>query len=203
MFKKIVLSIFTSILMLGTSFTAQATVLDFEGLTSLNTTGIHLGHQGYGGFFWNGGWYLYNDTTYSPPAVSGNYGLGCFYCSYLSRIPSLSSTPFDFNGVWIGQWYYNAPSAIQILGYDASSNIIGDTGWINIFSEPRYIAANFQDVTSLLFRHTGGLFFTMDDFTFSEAQASHPVPEPGTISLVEAGLFSIFYWKRKTSKIKV
>src|SRR5947207_925384 len=54
---------------------ASATVLTFEGLTSASAESMAF-HEGYGGFVWDTGWYLFSDISYSPPgSVSPHYGI--------------------------------------------------------------------------------------------------------------------------------
>lgn len=171
----------------------NASVLDFESLTTSNAESLSLNNQGYGGFTWDNTWYLYSDNVFSTPAHSGDYAIVNNFGANPAGLSIASSSTFDFNGVWIAGWDFDSPQQIKVQGFDASNNLIGETAWLAVTSGVNsYLDANFQNVTRIDF--VGGQYFTLDDFTYNE---SLHTPEPATFMLFGLGLLGLAGVSRK------
>src|SRR5258708_5775557 len=91
---------------------AQATVLDFEGLTTSGAIALNSATPNYGGFTWSSAFYLYNYPAYGTPTHSGNYGVVNNFGA--NPVSMSSTTAFDFDGAWLAGWSFNAPSSVTI-----------------------------------------------------------------------------------------
>ncbi len=162
--KKILVFVFTISLMMGVLGRAEATLLDFEGLTASSAEDLTQNNQGYGGFNWDFGWFLYSDQSYPNPAHSPHYGIVNNYGA--DPLGLSSASPFDFDGVWVSGWYFNSPQQIKAQGLDVFDNVIFETDFFPLLvSENQFLSANFQGVSRVNF--LGGQYFTLDDFAFN------------------------------------
>ncbi len=183
--KKFLAGLAAGVFMFGMVSISNATVLNFEGLTTSQVQNITTNNQGYGGFTWDAGWYLYNDNFYNTPAHSGDYGIVNNFGTNPLGLSIASSNTFDFNGAWISGWHFNAPSQVKAQGFDNLGNLVAETNWMAVtVGVNTYLASSFNNVTRVDF--LGGGYFTIDDFTYNNESA--PVPEPTTMLLFGTGL---------------
>ncbi|MDD5760018.1 MAG: PEP-CTERM sorting domain-containing protein [Desulfobulbaceae bacterium] len=191
--KALLAGLAVGVMMLGMTGVASATVLDFEGLTT-NSVEDLSSHQGYGGFTWDNGWFLYNNNSFAAPVHSGDYAIVNNYGGDPLGLAITSTTSFDFDGAWIGGWGFNAPSQVKAQGFDNLGNFIGETDWMAVsVGGSSFLQADIDNVYRINF--IGGSYYTIDDFTFNEEQQS--VPEPATLLLLGTGLTGLIGARRK------
>lgn len=187
---KLLKSLLLSAVIACTSFAAQATVLDFEGLTSNSAIELNSAAPNYGGFQWSNDFVLYNFPAYSAPTHSGNYGIVNNYGN--SPVSMSSVTAFSFNGAWLAGWGFNAPASVTINAYDSLNNLVGSSGPISITSNVETFAnVTFNNVNRVDF--VGGQYFTLDDISVNAVS----VPEPAILALFALGLFGFAAARRR------
>ncbi len=183
---------------------AEPIVLDFEGLTTSSSEDITANNQGYGGLTWTTGnhWTLVNFTDFRVASLSGSYGL---LNNFGGTNTVTSETPFDFVGVSIAAtppngWSYTdpiAPVEIGIRAYDADDNLVGDTGYLWVYTSAyTYFAAGFTDISSLEFY--GDEVFIMDDFILGRVA----LPAPNVMILMLIGLIGLVYFGRESHLLR-
>src|SRR3954471_9213709 len=79
-----------------------ADVLTFEGLTTTQAVDLTAGNQGYGGFTWDAGWYLYRGDVYHPPGSFGDYGIVNNFGN--DPLGFSAGRPFSVTSLRIARW---------------------------------------------------------------------------------------------------
>ena len=182
-----------SLVLAGLMSSANATVLTFEGLTSASAISLNSAVTNYGGFAWSGDFVLFDTASYGAPVHSGSYGVVNDSGASPVGLTVVSSSTFDFNGVWLGGWTFNTPATVTIEGYNASNVLVNSMTVNDANNTIGYVSANFSGISSLKF--VGGQYFTLDDFTFN--QNTNTVPEPGSLALIALALCAAGMTRRK------
>ena len=165
---------------------AQATVVDFDGVSAGGKLSALSKYNPYETLSWGASWYL-GDTAvngYSNAAHSGTQfvtnGFG------VNNLVISSASAFDLGGAWFATPATNGAKAtwINITAYDATNQLIGSTGNIAINGSYSWVQAGFANVSRLNITRDKG-WFVMDDLSMSRVS---PVPEPGSAVLLAAGL---------------
>jgi hypothetical protein len=181
---------------------AQATVVDFDDVSAGGKLSTLSKYNPYDGLSWTNSWYL-GDTAvngYSNGAHSGTQfvsnGFG------VNNLGISSATAFNLVGAWFATPATNGSKAtwINITAYDAANQLIGSTGNIAINGTYSWVQASFANVSRLTITRDKG-WFVMDDLSMSAiGPVPSPVPEPGSLFLLTAGLLMTgFAAKRRKS----
>ena len=169
---------------------AQAAVVDFDDVSAGGKLSTLSKYNPYDGLSWTNSWFL-GDTAvngYSNGAHSGTQfvsnGFG------VNNLGISSATAFNLNGAWFATPATNGSKAtwINITAYDAANQLIGSTGNIAINGSYSWVQASFANVSRLTITRDKG-WFVMDDLSVSAiGPGPSPVPEPGSLLLLTAGL---------------
>jgi hypothetical protein len=169
---------------------AQAAVVDFDDVSAGGKLSTLSKYNPYDGLSWTNSWFL-GDTAvngYSNGAHSGTQfvanGFG------VNNLGISSATAFNLNGAWFATPATNGSKAtwINITAYDAADQLIGSTGNIAINGTYSWVQASFASVSRLTITRDKG-WFVMDDLSMSAiGPVPSPVPEPGSLLLLTAGL---------------
>jgi len=181
---------------------AQATVVDFDDVSAGGKLSTLSKYNPYDGLSWTNSWYL-GDTAvngYSNGAHSGTQfvsnGFG------VNNLGISSATAFNLVGAWFATPATNGSKAtwINITAYDAANQLVGSTGNIAINGTYSWVQASFANVSRLTITRDKG-WFVMDDLSMSAiGPVPSPVPEPGSLFLLTAGLLMTgFAAKRRKS----
>ncbi len=192
--KKLLIALFSLFAMAS----ANATTLNFD---DLNLNGYYAAMPlNYGGLTWDSRWFYSSNnipfTSYANSASSGSQFL--LNASNVNNLTISSSTVFNFNGAFFGA--PNQPDAadwINITAYDSLNNMIGSTGQVTLTNLMTFVAAGFQNVSSLVVSRGNG-WFTMDDFTYNSVSA---VPVPAALFLFAPALLGFFGLRRKVTAV--
>ncbi len=196
--RKLCLSL-AALMVLALPIYSHAAVVTFGPLCNDGCVGVQV-PDGYGGFTWNGGFYVVGNDYYD--SVYGNtYGApsgGAAYNGFgNSPLTMSSATPFDFNGALFSSFAefdaYASFSSVTITlsAYDASSNLIGSVNAVLSPNSYNFVTGNFANVSSLVFTNDcgncGGLWWLMDNFTYNASAT----PEPGTLVMFGSGIVGL------------
>jgi hypothetical protein len=181
---------------------ANAGVVGFENVATDGDFASLSDISPYAGFNFSDDWYA-GDTGIDGYGTGAHGGTHFAVNGFGSDGATISSaTPFNFAGAWFAAPVGAADKAgwIDITAYDASSNVIGTTGHVNVGSNYVWAAAAFNNVSSLtITRDTG--WYVMDDFTtVASAPASGDVPEPESPLLLGAGVFALLLGRARRRK---
>ena len=188
----------TALVVLALPMFTFATVVTFGPLCSGSCSGTQV-PDGYGGFTWNGGFYVEGNSAYDS-GYGNTYGApsgGAAYNGFGdSPLTVNSATPFYFNGADFTTWaefdaYASFSSTtVTIAAYDASSTFIGSVTATLSPTGYNFVAGNFANVSSLVFTNDcgtcSGLWYMMDNFTYNASAT----PEPGTLVMLGSGLLA-------------
>ena len=170
---------------------ARAAVVDFDELDAGGELTPLAGL--YAGLDWSADWYLgdtgvdgYGNGAHSGALfVTNGYGV--------DQLEVRSAAGFHFTGAWFAAPATNGAPAgwISITAYDATGRLIGGTGQVGIGAAYRWVAADFDGVARLSIARDDR-WFVIDDFTL----AASPVPEPGGLPPLGAGLLLVAWATR-------
>jgi hypothetical protein len=168
----------------------HATVVDFDDVSAGGKLSTLSKYNPYEDLTWTNSWFL-GDTAvngYSNGAHSGTQfvsnGFG------VNNLGISSATVFNLDGAWFATPATNGSKAtwINITAYDAANQLIGSTGNIAINGSYSWVQAGFTNVSRLTITRDKG-WFVMDDLSMSAiGPVPSPVPEPGALVLLSAGL---------------
>ncbi|MFW5427319.1 MAG: hypothetical protein ACKE8G_00740 [Methylophagaceae bacterium] len=182
---------------------ANAAVLSFDDL-NLTSDYQAMPDLNYGGFTWDSRWFAGNTSTHANYANSATSGTQ--YLSNGDNVNNLTvsaATAFDFDGAWFGApggqvSHPNPAEWINITAYDSLNNLIGSTGQISLTNLMTFVAAGFQNVSSLVISRGNG-WFTMDDFTYDGNVSA--VPVPAALFLFAPALLGFLGLRRKATTV--
>jgi hypothetical protein len=164
-----------------------AAVIHFDDLSGTGAV-----PDGYGGINWGGDWdhFDFSFPPYNPKSVPQRIlpnGQGCEFCEQT----------FSFvtgDQVFHGAWFAGQPFVtVQFNLYD-DNNLVWSSATLTISDVPTFLSSGYSgpvDVIGILSNSEAG-FYVMDDVTYGVAA----IPEPGTISLLGAGLAAILAGRR-------
>lgn len=189
--------ILAGLMMLGIAGSANAAVIDFEGLVEPdNRDGYISLPDGYSGFNWsNMGAIDYRigsvGSGYEHGAISGTSV--AFNWAAQMAITS-AGTSFDFNGAWFtAAWIDNT---LKVEGFN-NGQLMYSIGMELNTTTPQWLNANFSNIDSLQFSTNDHTWFAMDNFTYNET----PTPIPAAIWLFGAGFAGIAGLRRRKKNI--
>ena len=187
-----------ALMVLALPICSHATVLTFGPLCSGSCTGVQV-PDGYGGFTWNGGFFVegngdYDSTygnTYGAPSGGGAYnGFGD------SPLTINSATPFTFIGADFTSWAQNdqfasfSSATVTIAGFDSSMHLVGVCSQTLSAASYNFLTCDFANVSTLVFHNdidAAGHWYLFDDFTYNGTTT----PEPGTLLMFGSGIVGL------------
>ncbi|MFQ5454975.1 MAG: hypothetical protein ACE5EA_02080 [Nitrospirota bacterium] len=185
---------------LNFSYTPPASPVPISGEFTGSLTGetdvlINPAYQDVSG--WGNGWDIYYDFT-SPKYT--NWGVGStFIYSSGNSLSIVFAQPVDMTSMDLivpVETGITHPGDIKVTAGLLSDTISG----LTTANLPYTFSSDWTNITALSFQKnmsTG--IFALDNLTFEYSSA--PIPEPGTISLMISGLFSLYYCIEKRRKV--
>jgi hypothetical protein len=173
----------------SSTVSAAPIIVNFDDLVGFGTVA-----DGYGGINWGGVWQYYDDfqPPYTPHSAS----------TRIYNDPRVSDQPFDFvmpNQVFNGGWFSGPPGFARV-GFDLYDDgvIVWSTPRTLISDVPLFVASGYGGpVDQVRVFSSQGNAYVLDDVTYGDDSA--PVPEPGSLLLIGAGLAGIGVrkWRRR------
>lgn len=218
LFGKPIISLLLLFGLMSANHIAFATVLTFDDI-AINKSGFPPYEtpimNGYGGLNWSNFYALAPDLSNNNGYVNGIVSGDQVAFNYYGNPAAVSSSPFDFNGVYLTAAWRNGLN-VTVTGSLSGTLLYSRTITVNT-SGPTWIAFNFNGIDSLSFDSYGGTNagllgdngsggkvigdgtqFAMDNFTFSQAA---PVPIPAAFWLFGPGMAALigFALRRDTT----
>lgn len=208
--KKLFIALFSLMILLSISTTANAAVLTFDDYTTITSPEFYVGMPQYGGFNWGpAGLIGVIDTTsshwsyYNPVSESGKYVAISGYSFPINITTVASGTTFTFNSVYLSTLYLyqNASDTITINGYDSANTLVYQDyatvyqGKITYFDGKDHYQniSRLELISSVVPNDNGNLM--LDNFTFNASTA--PTPEPSSMIFGLVSLVGILRLKKR------
>ena len=174
---------------------AGALVLTFDDIPGARfNTWENLVYNGYGGLNWDQFYALSKyyqlgvpDSGYENGVVSGEYAA----YNVDDATAMIGGIDFDFTGAYFTS-AWDEDNILTITGYSSGAPQYRADVSMNT-QEPVWFQADWLGIDQLVFS-TDKRQLVMDNFTIN---ASSPVPEPGTMLLLVAGLIGLLTGNRK------
>lgn len=196
-----------AVLATGLSGQASAAIIDFEDASPFFFSEIN---DGYAGYNWDQAWAMHETSllTVFPTAAGSGFDTGTTgqYAAYGANANdvtvSVDSGRFDLGSVDLTAAWQTGMD-ITVTGLLNGNTLYSQTVTVDHTAATTF-DFDFLGIDELIFSTTdgtnnpafpfGGAFFVMDNLELDPS-----VPEPGTLSLLAAGLAG-FAWKRRKQK---
>ena len=195
---------------------ANASIIDFEDLTTRNNFNALGVIDNYQGFEWGygtsaglGGRTFTNTSTGWASATSSQEAVApepnnLGGSSYAWNWNGAQSLWIDFRSLTnfsggdfaiLSSAYGGNASTVQLFGYDAVDSLVGASSILNLNDTFTTLSANFSDIQYLEIRaNSNGKWFSIDNLVIDESVS---VPEPASIALLSLGLAGIGFSRKK------